>query len=186
MIYVTNTSLDGYIEDEKGNFDWVNPEPVFGFITELIQPIGTYLCGRRLYQTMEYWDGPVENYLPEQRDFARTWQKAQMIIFSRTLTDVARPNTRLARDFDPQAVRKLKRDAEHDISVGGAELAGLALEADLVDECHLFVNPVVVGGGKPAFPASLHRKLELLETRPFDNGAVYVRYRVKGSVTGEA
>jgi len=180
LIYITNTSLDGYIEDQTGAFDWANPDQVFDFITELLRPIGTHLYGRRLYETMAYWDGPGESYPPEHRDFARVWQKAEKIVFSRTLTGAATGNTRVERDFDREAIRKIKRQSEHDIFIGGAELAGLALEADLVDECHLFLNPVIVGGGKPAFRAALRRHLELLETRRFSTGVVHLRYRVRG------
>jgi dihydrofolate reductase len=180
LSYITNTSLDGYVEDETGAFDWVNPEPVFAIITELLRPIGTYLYGRRLYQTMAYWDAPVEGYPPEQRDFARVWQKAEKVVFSRTLTSAVTSNTQLERDFDLETIRKLKRESEHDIDIGGAELAGVALEAGLVDECHLFVNPVIVGGGKPAFRAGLLRNLELLETRPFDTGVIHLRYGIRG------
>ncbi len=185
MIYATNMSLDGYVEDETGAFDWVNPEQIFAFITELLRPIGTYLYGRRLYETMAYWDAPVEDYPPEHRDFARIWQKAEKIVFSRTLTGATTRNTRVERDFDLEAIRKLKRESEHDINIGGAELAGLALEADLVDECHLFLNPVIVGGGKPAFRAALRRNLELLETRRFGTGVVHLRYRIRGARKGE-
>jgi dihydrofolate reductase len=180
LLYMTNTSLDGYIEDEAGAFDWVNPDPVYEFITELMRPIGTVLLGRRLYETMAYWDAPAEGYPPGQRDFARVWQRPEKIVFSRTLTGATTPNARVEREFDLEAVRKLKRESEHDITMGGAELAGLALEADLVDECHLFLNPVIVGGGKPAFGSALRRNLELLETRRFDNGVFYVRYRMRG------
>ena len=180
LIYATNTSLDGYVEDKTGSFDWVNPDRVFDFITELIRPIGTHLLGRRLYETMAYWDAPVEGYPPEHRDFARVWQKAEKIVFSRTLTAAATRNLRVERDFDLEAIRKLKRGSEQDIFIGGAELAGLALEADLIDECHLFLNPVIVGGGKPAFRAALRRNLELLETRRFGNGVVHVHYRIRG------
>jgi dihydrofolate reductase len=180
MIYITNTSLDGYVEDETGGFDWVDPDQVHAFITELLRPIGTLLCGRRLYETMAYWDSPVEGYPPEHRDFARVWQKAEKIVFSRTLTDATTSNTRVERDFDPGAIRNLKRNSGHDISIGGAELAGLALEADPVDECHLFLNPVIVGGGKPAFRAALRRNLELLETRRFDTGVIHLHYRMRG------
>jgi dihydrofolate reductase len=179
LIYITNTSLDGYVEDETGAFDWVNPDQVFEFITELIRPIGTYLYGRRLYETMVYWDAPVEHYLPEHRDFARVWQKAEKIVFSRTLSATKR-NLRIERDFDVETIRKLKRESEHDIGIGGAELGSLALEADLVDECHLFLNPVIVGGGKPAFRVGLRRNLELLETRRFGTGVIHVRYRIRG------
>jgi len=130
---------------------------------------------------MAYWDAPVETYPPEHRDFARTWQKPEKVVFSRTLTGTSARNTRVERDFDLDAVRKLKAESEHDIGIGGADLAGLALEADLVDECHLFLNPVVVGGGKPAFRAGLRRDLKLLETRRFGNGVIYMRYRVRGA-----
>jgi dihydrofolate reductase len=180
LIYITNTSLDGYVEDETGAFDWVNAEQVFAVITELIRPIGTYLYGRRLYETMAYWDAPVEGYPPEHRDFAQVWQKAEKIVFSRTLTGATTRNTRVERDFDAEAIRRLKRESEHDITIGGAELAGLALEADLVDECHLFLNPVIVGGGKPAFRADVRRNLELLETRRFGTGVIQLRYRIRG------
>lgn len=180
LIYINNTSLDGYVEDETGDFGWVNPDQVHASITELVRPMGTYLYGRRLYQTMAYWDAPVESYPPEHRDFAQVWQKAEKIVFSRTLTGATTRNTRVERDFDAEAIRKLKRGSEHDINIGGAELAGIALEADLVDECHLFLNPVIVGGGKPAFQTGLRRNLELLETRRFDTGVVHVHYRVRG------
>ena len=178
LIYITNTSLDGYIEDATGAFDWVNPDQIHAFATELLRPIGTYLYGRRLYETMAYWEAPVDGYPPEHREFARVWQNAEKIVFSRTLTGPTTRNTRVERDFDVEAVRKLKRDSEHDISIGGAELAGPALEAGLVDECQLFVHPAIVGGGKPAFRAGLRRNLELLETHRFDTGAVYLRYRI--------
>jgi dihydrofolate reductase len=180
LIYITNTSLDGYIEDESGAFDWLNADQVHAFITELLRPIGTHLYGRRLFETMAHWDGPVEGYSPEHRDFARLWQETEKIVFSRTLTSASTHNTHVERDFDVEAIRKLKRESEHDIFIGGAELAGLALEANLVDECHLFLNPVIVGGGKPAFTASLRRDLDLIETRRFDTGVVHVRYRIRG------
>ena len=182
LIYITNTSLDGYIEDETGAFDWVNPDQVFDFITELVRPLGTYLYGRRLYQTMAYWDAPVEGYPPAHRDFARVWQKGEKIVFSRTLTEATTHNARVERDFDPEAIRELKRESKHDIGIGGAELAGLALAADLVDECHLFLNPVIVGGGKPAFRSASRRNLELLEMRRFDTGVIHLRHRVRGSI----
>jgi dihydrofolate reductase len=178
LVYANNTSLDGYVEDETGAFDWVNPDQVFEFITELLRPIGTYLYGRRLFETMASWDAPVDDHPPEQRDFARVWQKAEKIVFSRTLTDVTTRNTRVERDFDLESIRKLKRESKHDVNIGGAELAGLALEAGLVDECHLFLNPVIVGRGKPAFRAGLRLNLELLETRRFSTGVIHLHYRV--------
>jgi dihydrofolate reductase len=178
LIYITNTSLDGYIEDDTGAFDWLNADQVHQFITDLVRPFGTYLYGRRLYDTMAYWGAPVESYPPEQRDFAVVWQRHEKIVFSRTLTTATTRNTRSERDFDPEAIRKLKQGSEHDIGIGGAELAGLAIEANLVDECHLFLNPVIVGAGKPAFRPALRRNLELLETRRFDTGVVHLRYRI--------
>lgn len=180
LLYITNTSLDGYIEDETGAFDWLNPDPVFGVVAELLQPIGTHLYGRRLYETMAYWDAPAEGSLPEHLDFARLWQNADKIVFSRTLTGATTRNTRVERNFDVEAIRKFKRESERDIIIGGAELAGVAFEADLVDECQLFVNPVIVGAGKPAFRAGLRRDLELLDTRRFGSGVIHARYRVHG------
>jgi dihydrofolate reductase len=179
LIYITNASLDGYVEDASGAFDWIIADQVHAFITELVRPIGTHLYGRRLYQTMAYWDAPVESYPLQHRDFARVWQTAGKIVFSRTLTSATTRNTRVERNFDSAAIRKLKSESEHDISIGGAELAGVGLDADLVDECHLFLNPVVVGGGKPAFTPGLRRNLELIETRRFGSGVVHVRYRVR-------
>lgn len=181
LIYIVNTSLDGYIEDETGAFDWGNPDGVHEFITELVRPMETYLYGRRLYETMAYFDGPIEDYPPERREFAWVWQKAEKIVYSRTLTDAPRRNTRVERDFDADAIRRLKRQSKHDLNIGGAELAGLALDADLVDECHVFINPVVVGGGKPAFRAGAKRKLRLLATHRFDTGVVQLHYSVAGS-----
>jgi len=178
LIYITNMSLDGYIEDETGAFDWQSSNQVHPFVTALLRPVGTHLYGRRLYETMAYWDAPVEGYPPEHRDFARVWQGVEKIVFSRTLAGVSTRNTRLERDFVPEAVRKLKRESEHDIFIGGAELAGLAIEADLVDECHLLIHPVIVGGGKPAFRADLRRNLELLEMRRVGTGVLYLRYRI--------
>jgi len=180
LIYITNTSLDGYVEDETGSFEWGNPEQVHDFITDLLRPINTYLYGRRIYETMAYWEAPIDSYPPDQRAFAEVWQKAEKIVFSRTLTTATTRNTRVERDFDAEAIRKFKRESAHDINIAGAELASVALEANLVDECHLFVNPVIVGGGKPAFRPALRRNLELLETRRFDTGVVHLHYRVRG------
>ena len=179
VIYITNASLDGYIEDETGAFDWASSERVFDCVTELLHPIGTHLLGRRLYQTMAYWDAPVESYAPEQRDFARVWQRADTVVFSRTLAGAPAPTVRVEREFDPEAMRSLKQASPRDIFIGGAALAGLALDAGLVDECHLFLHPVIVGRGKPAFQTAARRKLELIETRHFSTGVVHVHYRVR-------
>ncbi len=178
LIYITNMSLDGYIEDKNGAFDWVKPDQVFDYITELLQPIGTHLLGRRLYETMTYWDADVDGYPPEQRDFARVWQKADKVIFSRALATAPQPKARIERRFDPETVRALKRSAGHDVFIGGAEIAGLAFRAGLVDECRLFINPILVGGGKPAFSSAAPRHVELLETRRFGNGVIHMHYRI--------
>ena len=179
LIYITNTSLDGYIEDEKGDFDWLNPDQVFDVITELLRPVGTHLLGQRLYETMAHWGAPIDSYPSEQREFTRVWQKAEKIVYSRKLTELATPNTRIENDFHVGAVKKLKQESERDIVIGGADLARLALEAGLIDECHLFVNPVVIGHGKPAFRTDGRLNLELLATRPFSTGVVHVHYRVR-------
>ena len=180
LLYITNTSLDGYIEDRTGGFDWVAPYDAHPFITDLIRPMRTHLYGRRLYETMAYWDAPIESYPAEYRDFAQVWQNTEKVVFSRALTAATTRNTRIERDFDVEAIRALKQGSSTDIYVGGAELAGVALQADLVDECHLFLNPVIVGGGKPAFQPGFRRSLELLELSRFPSGVVYVRYRISG------
>lgn len=180
VIYITSMSLDGYVEDETGAIDWGNPEQIHEFITELVRPMETYLYGRRLYETMTYFGAPaIEDYPPERREFARVWQKAEKIVFSRTLETAATRNTRIERDFNPEAIRKLKRESARDMNIGGAELAGHAFAADLIDECHLFLHPVILGGGKPALPNGLRRNLELLDTRRFDTGVVHVHYRIR-------
>jgi dihydrofolate reductase len=181
LIYITNTSLDGYIEDTTGSFDFGNAEQVHDFITELLRPIGTHLYGRRLYESMAYFGAPVESYPPDQRAFAEVWHKPEKIVFSRTLTSATTSNTRIERDFDPETIRNLKRESAHDIFIGGAELAEVALDADLVDECHLFLYPVIVGGGKPAFRSATRRNLELLEMSRFDTGVIHVHYRIQTS-----
>lgn len=178
LIYITNTSLDGYIEDAAGNFNWVVPHEVFAAITDLLRPIGTHLYGRRMFETMAYWESPLDADAPERRDFARVWQNAQKIVFSRTLISATTRNTRIERDFDVEAIRKLKRESQHDITVGGADLASTAIAAGLVDECHLFVHSEIVGGGKPAFRAGLRRNLELLEARRYGAGVIHMHYRI--------
>ena len=181
LIYITNMSLDGYIEDERGAFNWENADRVHPFATEVLRSIGTHLYGRRLYEIMAYWDAPMEDYSPEYRAFALVWQKSDKIVFSRTLTGVTTPNTRIERDFDPDAIRKLKRESELDISIGGAELTGLALECGLVDECHVFLHPLILGGGKPAFGAGSRWNLELCESRPVAAGIIHLHYRTRGA-----
>ncbi len=181
LIYVSNVSLDGFIEDEHGSFDWTEPnDEEFAFITELIRPVGTYLYGRRLYETMAVWE--TEPDLAAQSelyaDFARVWQAADKIVYSSTLDAVSTAKSRLERRFDPDAVEQMKAEASSDLMVGGANFAAHAFRARLVDECHLFICPAVVGRGKPALPSELRATLELLDERRFDNGIVYVRHRI--------
>jgi dihydrofolate reductase len=183
LIYSVIASMDGYIEDEAGGFDWAAPgEEVHAFVNELERPVGTYLYGRRMYETMVFWDDPpdLDAQPPVGQEFAEIWQAAEKIVYSRTLRTVSSPRTRLEREFDPEAVRRLKATATRALGVGGPELAAQAAEAGLVDEYHLFLVPVVVGRGKRAFPETHARaKLELLDERRFRNGTVYVRYRTK-------
>jgi dihydrofolate reductase len=181
LIYSAITSLDGYVADEHGNFDWSAPdEEVHAFVNDLERPVGTYLYGRRMYDVMRYWEtAPTSGDEPAAvRDFAGIWQAADKIVFSRTLEAVSSAKTRLERDFDPEAVRQLKASADRDLSVGGPSLAGQALEAGLVDEIHLFLNPVLVGGGNPALPDGVPAQLELLDERRFGSGVVHLHYRV--------
>lgn len=181
LIYITNTSLDGYIEDAAGNFDWPSSDETYTLFTGLLRQMGTFLYGRRLYQMMAYWGAPIESYPPGRRDFAETWQRPDKWVYSRTLSDVPTPNTRLLREFDAESIRELKRTSSRDISIGGAELATAALEANLIDEYHVVVHPLVVGGGKPALRTSQRHDFRLIETRSFDTGSVYLRYGVRAA-----
>jgi dihydrofolate reductase len=180
LIYAAIASLDGYVEDQEGKFDWAMPdEEVHAFVNDLERSIGTYLYGRRMYETMVFWETASTADEPSVfRDYAEIWRAAEKVVYSRTLETVAAARTRLERDFDPDAVRALKQSAVADISVGGAELAGEALGAGLVDECHLFLFPVVVGSGKRALPDGVRAQLELLDERRFGNGVVHLHYRV--------
>ena len=180
LIYVANVSLDGYIEDAHGKFEWTAPtDEVFTFITDLVRPIGTYLYGRRLYETMAVWEDDPTLAAQSERwaDFANVWQRADKIVYSTTLGAVSTGNTQLQRRFDPDSVRAMKMAAVSDLTVGGATLAAHTFNAGLVDECHLFIHSVVVGQGKPAFPVDAPAQLELLEEHRFGNGVVYLRYR---------
>lgn len=180
LIYAAITSLDGYVADAKGNFDWAEPdEEVFTFVNDLERPVGTYLFGRRMYEVMVYWETfpTTANQSPVERDFAELWQAADKIVFSTTLESVSSARTRIERDFDSEAVRQWKATAVRDITVSGPELAAQAIKAGLVDECHLFLTPIVVGGGKQALPNDAHLKLELLDERRFDNGVMHLHYR---------
>jgi dihydrofolate reductase len=178
LIYMAITSLDGYVADEDGKYGWAMPDDeVFGFVNDFERPIGTYLYGRRLYEEMTGWETlPQAGQSPLTLDFAQIWRAADKVVFSRSLEAVSTPRTRIERDFEPAAVRQLKASADQDITVGGPVLAAEALRAGLVDECHLIVCPVVVGGGKRSLPSGLRLPLELLAERRFANGAVYLRY----------
>ncbi|ALE07370.1 deaminase [Arthrobacter sp. ERGS1:01] len=178
LIYIVNTSLDGYMADEDGRIDWTSPsEEVFRFITDLVRPVGTYLYGRRLYEAMAVWetlDAPPD--FPQELDFAQLWRGADKVVYSTTLAAAATPRTRIERTFDPAAVRLMKEATGPDLTVGGAQLAGQAIAAGLVDEIHLVVTPHLLGGGAPALPAHVRRGLQLLDQHTFANGTVYVRY----------
>jgi dihydrofolate reductase len=179
LIYSAIASLDGYIEDEAGRFDWAEPdEEVHSFVNELMRPVGTYLLGRRMYEVMVYWESiELADQPPFIRDFAEIWRAADKVVYSTTLDAASTARTRLEREFDADAVRRLKAAAGRDLTVGGPELAARAFRAGLVDELHLFVAPVVVGGGKKALPDDVRLELELVDERRFRNGMVHLRYR---------
>jgi dihydrofolate reductase len=184
LIYSAITSLDGYIADEDGNFDWAVPdEEVHTFSNDLDRKVGTYLYGRRMYEVMVAWESA--HTLPDQPpfilDYAQSWQAAEKIVYSRTLRAVSSARTRVERDFDPEAVRQMKARAGGDISVGGPELAAQAFRAGLVDELYLFVVPIVVGGGKRSLPDNVRLKLELTDERRFSSGMVYLNYHTNGT-----
>ena len=180
LIYSAITSLDGYVADDGGNFDWAEPdEEVHAFVNALERPVGTYLYGRRMYEVMVYWETAhtFADQPPVMQDFAEIWQAAEKIVYSKTLEAASSARTRIERDFDPEAVRQLKASARRDITVGGPELAAQAFEAGLVDELHLFLTPIVVGGGKQSLPDGIRLNLELLGERRFGNGVVHLHYR---------
>jgi len=177
LIYSGITSLDGYTEDADGKFDWSAPdEEVHRFVNELTRPVGTHLLGRRMYETMAYWDTDDPSRGDVERDFAAIWQAADKVVYSRTLDPPAAARTRLEREFAPDAVRGLKAATEHDLTIGGPKLAANAIAAGLVDEYQQFVNPVIVGGGKPFLPEGVRIGLQLVEERRFAGGVVFLRY----------
>jgi dihydrofolate reductase len=181
LIYVTNVSLDGYIEDAQGNLDWAPPDDdVFAATTALLGSFGTFLYGRRLYESMAVWetDPAIAAQSDLRADFARVWQAADKVVYSTTLTAVSTATTRLERDFEPAAVRKLKAAASGDLTIGGANLAAQGFAAGLIDECQLLVWPMILGGGKPGLPAGIRTDLELLDEQRFDNGVVRLHYRI--------
>lgn len=181
LIYSAITSLDGYVADADGNFDWAAPdEEVHSFVNDLERPVRTYLYGRRMYEVMQFWESinPQIDESAVTRDFAAVWQAADKIVFSRTLAKPATARTRIEPEFDPDLVQRLKASSPTDISIGGPELAGHAIRAGLVNECRLFVHPVIRGGGNHSLPDDTRVRLELLDERRFASGVVYLRYRV--------
>ena len=185
LIYYAISSLDGYIEDAEGKFDWAEPdEEVHAFVNDLVRPTGTFLLGRRMYETLVFWERPPDLAAepPVVQDFAQIWQGAEKIVYSRTLEQAASARTRIERAFDPEAVRQLKATADRDLTVGGPELATQAIEAGLVDEYHLFLVPVIVGGGKHSLPErNVRVKLELQDERRFRNGTMHLSYRASAA-----
>ncbi len=182
LIYSSISSLDGYVEDRNGNFDWAAPdEEVHGFVNDLERSAGTYLFGRRMYETMLVWetDPSFTADSPLLRDYAEIWQAAEKIVYSKSLESVSTRRTRIERDFDPEAIRRLKQTADRDITIGGPGLAAHAFRSGLIDECQLFLIPISVGAGKRALPEDFRVELELLDEHRFTNGTVYLRYRVK-------
>ena len=180
LIYSAIASLDGYVADADGNFDWAQPdEEVHTFVNDVERPVGTYLYGRRMYDVMAYWEtaDTVADQPPVAQEFAEIWQAGDKVVYSNTLEDVFSARTRIERDFDAEAIRELRATAERDITVGGPELAAQAIKAGLVDEYQLFLAPAVVGGGTRALPDDVRSKLELLDERRFDNGTVHLHYR---------
>jgi len=182
LIYSAITSLDGYVADENGNFDWAAPdEEMHRFVNDLERLVGTYLYGRRMYEVMEFWE--TAHTLPDQapliQDYAEIWQAADKIVYSRTLETVTTAKTRLEKEFDPEAVRQMKVLAGRDLSVGGPDLAAHAIKAGLVDEYHLFVTPIIVGAGNQALPDDVRVNLELMDEHRFDGGVVHLHYRTR-------
>jgi dihydrofolate reductase len=182
LIYSAIASLDGYIEDRHGNFEWAAPDAeVHTFVNDLERPVGTHLYGRRMYDTMRFWE--TAHTIPDQpsyaRDYTEIWQAADKIVFSKTLDSVSSARTRMERTFEPDRIRRLKAAADHDLSVGGADLASQAVAAGLVDELHFFAVPVVVGGGKRWLSDGPHRRLTLADTRRFASGVMFLRYRIE-------
>ena len=183
LIYSAITSLDGFVADESGNFDWAAPDAeVHTFVNDLERPIGTHLYGRRMYEVLVAWesDDILVDQPPYIHDFAAIWRAADKIVYSRSLESVSSARTRIEHDFDPGAIQRLKATTERDISIGGPDLAAQALRAGLVDEIQLYLNPIVIGAGNPALPDDLRVPLELLDEHRFGNGVVFLRYRTTG------
>jgi dihydrofolate reductase len=180
LIFSAITSLDGYIEDERGNFDWAEPDDeVLQFINDVERPVGTYLYGSRMYETMVYWETAhvLADLSPSAQEFAEIWRAAHKIVYSTSLATTSSAQTRIERSFDPAVIQEMKSTLERDITVGGPNLAALAFRAGLVDECQLFLVPVVLGGGKPSLPSDVRLKFELVSERSFSCGVVFLHYR---------
>lgn len=178
LIYSAITSLDGYVEDAEGRFDWAAPDAeVHAFVNELERPIGTYLYGRRMYDTMVYWETATDHSQVSQ-EYAEIWRATDKVVYSRSLQTATSARTRIWRTFEPDAIELLKESSAADLSVGGAELAAQALNAGLVDELHLFLTPVIIGAGRPALPNQFRTQLELLDENRFTSGVIHLHYRV--------
>jgi dihydrofolate reductase len=179
LIYSAIASLDGYVADEKGNFDWAEPDQeMHVFVNDLQRPVGTYLYGRRMYEVMVAWEGLQTSDQPDfVQDFAETWRSADKIVYSKTLASVSSASTRMERHFDPEAVGQMKARLTRDMTVSGPGLAAHAFKAGLVDECQLFIVPMIVGGGTLSLPGDIRLKLNLLDERRFKNGTIYLHYR---------
>jgi dihydrofolate reductase len=181
LTYLAIMSLDGYVADEDGKFDWGEPdEEVHTFVNDLARQVGTYLLGRRMYEVLVAWETlPLADQPPYIRDFAEIWRAADKVVYSKTLETASSARTRIERDFDPEAVRQMKAADGRDLTVGGPELAAHAFTAGLVDELHLFVAPIVVGGGTQSLPDNVRLNLELRDERRFAKGMVHLRYRTR-------
>ena len=182
LIYPINVSLDGYMEDEHGDLEWsTSDDEVFAFWTDFQRKIGTYLYGRRMYESMVYWETAnvkKGDGSEEIREFAHIWRAAEKIVYSQTLQSASSARTRVEREFNPDEIRRLKESSEADITIGGSELAGMAMKEGLIDECHLLVNPIILGGGKRALPDNFPMRLDLLGEHRYRSGVVHLHYRV--------
>lgn len=182
LTYTFLASLDGYINDAEGGFDWAVPdEEVLEYINAAERDVGTFLYGRRMYEMMIGWetDPTAAEQSPGSAEFAEIWQAKEKIVFSRTLDTVSTRNTRIEREFDPELIRSLKEEATQDLNISGADIAAAAWRAGLIDECHLFVAPMLVGGGQKLFPDGVRQPLELMDEHRFTNGMVHLHYRVR-------
>lgn len=185
LIYHFTTSLDGYVADEKGNFDWAVPtEEVHLFVNDQLRNVGTFLMGRKLYETMKVWDeiptegtgGPMDGPSPAMNDYAKIWKAASKVVYSTTLSEVAIANATIERSFDPAAIQKLVTESDEDFDIGGPHLAAQAIKANIIDEYHQIIAPIVIGGGNPWLPKDAKLQLELQDVRKFENGFVHLQY----------